>query len=36
SSYDDHASAAQARDAFKAKYPSRQDFQGSWLLYSTK
>ena len=25
--------AARARDAFKAKYPNRQDFQGSWLLY---
>ncbi len=36
SSYDDHATAAQARDAFKAKYPNREDFQGSWLLYSTK
>ena len=32
-SYDDRAEAAQARDAFKAKYPSRADFQGSWLLY---
>ncbi len=31
--FDDKASAAQARDAFKAKYPSRTDFQGSWLLY---
>jgi cell division protein FtsN len=31
--YDDRNSAAQARDAFKAKYPSRQDFQGAWLLY---
>ena len=29
----DRASAAQARDAFKAKYPSRKDFQGAWLLY---
>ena len=25
--------AVRARDAFKAKYPNRQDFQGSWLLY---
>ena len=25
--------AARARDAFKAKYPNRQDFQGTWLLY---
>lgn len=31
--YSDYSSAAQARDRFKAKYPSRQDFQGSWLLY---
>ncbi|TWJ13838.1 sporulation related protein [Bacteroides zoogleoformans] len=29
----DRASAADARDAFKARYPNRQDFQGSWLLY---
>ena len=29
----DRASAAQARDSFKAKYPSRKDFQGAWLLY---
>lgn len=33
STFDDRASAAQARDAFKAKYPNREDFQGSWLLY---
>lgn len=32
STFDDHASAAQARDAFKAKYPNRSDFQGSWIL----
>lgn len=32
-SYDDKIQAAQARDAFKAKYPSRADFQGAWLLY---
>lgn len=25
--------AVRARDAFKAKYPNRQDFQGAWLLY---
>lgn len=31
--FTDRASAASARDAFKAKYPNRQDFQGSWLLY---
>lgn len=29
----DRASAAKARDAFKAKYPNRKDFQGAWLLY---
>lgn len=33
STFDDRASAAAARDAFKAKYPAREDFQGSWLLY---
>ena len=31
--FDDKASAANARDAFKAKYPNREDFQGSWILY---
>lgn len=31
--FDDRASAADARDAFKAKYPNRKDFQGAWLLY---
>lgn len=31
--YQDRASAETARDSFKAKYPSRQDFQESWLLY---
>lgn len=34
--YDTHAEAASARDAFKAKYSSRADFQGSWLLYSIR
>jgi cell division protein FtsN len=33
SSFSDRASAAEARDAFKAKYPNRSDFQGAWLLY---
>lgn len=33
STFADRASAASARDAFKAKYPNRKDFQGSWLLY---
>jgi cell division protein FtsN len=33
SSYADKADAAQARNAFKAKYPNRADFQGAWLLY---
>ncbi len=32
-SYDTRDEAAQARDAFKANYPSRKDFQESWLLY---
>ena len=32
STFDDKDSAAQARDAFKAKYPDRKDFQGSWIL----
>ena len=32
-SFDTKEEAAAARDAFKAKYPNRQDFQGSWLLY---
>lgn len=32
-SYDDRTQAAQARDQFKAKYPNRDDFQKSWLLY---
>lgn len=36
STYADRASAAAARDAFKAKYPNRKDFQGSWLLYRVK
>jgi len=31
--YPDRASAATARDAFKSRYPSRKDFQESWLLY---
>ncbi len=33
-SCDTYAEAASARDAFKAKYPSRSDFQGAWLLYA--
>lgn len=36
STFPDRASAAAARDAFKAKYPSRKDFQGAWLLYRIK
>lgn len=31
-SYNTKAEAAQAREAFKVKYPSRVDFQGSWIL----
>jgi cell division protein FtsN len=33
-SYDTHTEASAARDAFKAKYPDRKDFQGAWLLYA--
>lgn len=33
STFADRDSAVRARDAFKAKYPNRKDFQGSWLLY---
>lgn len=36
STFADRASAADARDAFKAKYPNRKDFQSSWLLYRLK
>lgn len=32
-SFAERASADAARDAFKAKYPARKDFQGAWLLY---
>lgn len=32
-SYGDYAAAQEARDAFKAKYPNRSDFQNAWLLY---
>ena len=31
-SYDTKADAARARESFKHKYPSRADFQGSWIL----
>ena len=33
STFSDRGAAADARDAFKAKYPNRKDFQGAWLLY---
>ena len=36
STHADRPSAAAARDAFKAKYPDRKDFQGSWLLYRVR
>ena len=36
STYADRASAAEARDAFKARYSTRKDFQGAWLLYRLK
>ncbi len=32
-SFDTYEEAQNARDSFKAKYPSRADFQASWLLY---
>ena len=32
-SFDTREEAARARDAFKAKYPNREDFQAAWLLY---
>jgi cell division protein FtsN len=35
-SFTDYQSAAKARDDFKAKYPSRQDFQGAWVLFRVK
>lgn len=31
-SYDTKVAAAQAREAFKTKYPNRADFQGAWIL----
>ena len=31
-SYDTKAEAVKAREAFKVKYPTRTDFQGSWIL----
>lgn len=31
--FDDKASAVNAREVFKNKYPNREDFQGSWILY---
>lgn len=33
SSFDDRVQATQAKEEFKAKYPNRDDFQKSWLLY---
>ena len=33
-SYDTKPEAAKAREAFKVKYPSRADFQGSWILWN--
>jgi len=33
SSFTDYVQAQQARDAFKARYPNRSDFQSAWLLY---
>ena len=31
-SYDTKADAARARESFKKRFPSRADFQGSWIL----
>ncbi|MBQ8672504.1 MAG: SPOR domain-containing protein [Bacteroides sp.] len=36
STHADYATAAQARDAFKAKYANVEEYQGAWLLYSVK
>ena len=33
-SYDTKVEAAKSREAFKLRYPSRADFQGSWILYN--
>lgn len=33
-SFDTKPEAAKAREAFKMKYPSRADFQGSWILWN--
>ena len=33
STFPDRAQAVQARDNFKARFPNRKDFQGSWILY---
>lgn len=33
-SFDTKPEAAKAREAFKVKYPSRADFQGSWILWN--
>lgn len=32
STFDDKSSADSGRDAFKAKFPDRKDFQGAWIL----
>lgn len=33
-SCDTYADATRAKEAFKAKFPNRSDFQGAWLLYA--
>ena len=33
-SYDTKPEAAKAREEFKVKYPTRADFQGSWILWN--
>lgn len=32
STFADYASATDSKEAFKAKYPNRKDFQGAWVL----
>jgi cell division protein FtsN len=36
STFSDYNTAAQARDAFKNKYPGNKEFQNAWLFYRTK
>ncbi len=34
-SYNDYTSAVKGRDTFIARYPGREDFQNSWVLFKT-